>query len=336
MSRLAAVYDWLSVPTLMPSWDRLSRPRVAAWTLSLVAHTGLVLFVAWHFAPVAPRGTTSERAVEVGLAVRPAPIQQRALASENNSGEESSPQDSTSDFASLAEKVTAAVSQSEALALSRVLPQSSSGLTPDLLGSRGAFQPGQVGGGRQGRGEVGGKARVSLFGITGEGYKFVYVFDRSDSMNWFNRRPLRAAKAELLASLEGLGETHQFQIIFYNHEPLVFNPSGQAHRLAFGTEENKARARRFIESITAGGGTRHMEAVLLGLSLQPDVIFLLTDADDPQLTDSQVAAIVRRAGGVTIHTIEFGYGPPARPNNFLVRLAKLTGGQHVYVDISRL
>ncbi len=80
------------------------------------------------------------------------------------------------------------------------------------------------------RSATGGKARVRLLGIVGEGSKFVYVFDRSDSMNWFDRRPLRAAKAELLASLEGLGETHQFQIIFYNHEPLIFNPAGDPRR----------------------------------------------------------------------------------------------------------
>ena len=40
-----------------------------------------------------------------------------------------------------------------------------------------------------------------LFGISGSGSRFVYVFDRSDSMNGFGGKPLRAAKAELIRSL---------------------------------------------------------------------------------------------------------------------------------------
>ena len=53
----------------------------------------------------------------------------------------------------------------------------------------------------------GGKARVSLFGLVGEGYKFVYVFDRSGSMGGEGRESLRAVKAELIRSLKGLGHS---------------------------------------------------------------------------------------------------------------------------------
>ena len=62
----------------------------------------------------------------------------------------------------------------------------------------------------------GGKARTSLFGVVGEGYKFVYVFDRSGSMGGSGRDSLRAIKAELPESLKNLDTVHQFQIIFYN------------------------------------------------------------------------------------------------------------------------
>lgn len=316
--------------------EALGPRRAMAWAVSWLTHLGIVALLAWTLSEPPPKGTTSERATGVGLAVRPAPIQNRALHGENSPESDSPSQAAPTNYESVAEAIQAAVASSANSSLAGFLPKATVGVTSEMLGARGAFHPGPASGSIQSRGQPGGKARVTLFGITGEGYKFVYIFDRSDSMNWFDRRPLRAAKAELLASLDGLGETHQFQIIFYNHEPLIFNPSGQAHRLAFGTEDNKLRAKRFVESVTASGGTRHMEAILLGLSLQPDVVFLLTDADDPQLTDTQVASIVRRAAGVTIHTIEFGYGPRSRPDNFLVRLAKLTGGQHVYVDVSRL
>jgi len=83
----------------------------------------------------------------------------------------------------------------------------------------------------------GGKARTSLFGVVGEGYKFVYVFDRSGSMGGQGENSLQAVKKELLASLKNLDTVHQFQIVFYNQRPALFNPTGTPGRLAFATEQ---------------------------------------------------------------------------------------------------
>ena len=74
----------------------------------------------------------------------------------------------------------------------------------------------------------GGYARTGVFGVIGEGHKFVYVFDRSGSMDGHGGAPLAAAKAELIASLKDLGQMHQFQIIFYNEQPRIFSPTGVA------------------------------------------------------------------------------------------------------------
>ncbi len=75
-----------------------------------------------------------------------------------------------------------------------------------------------------------GKAHTSMFGVQAQGYKFVYVIDRSGSMGGSGPTALKAAKAELLASLNDLGQTHQFQIVFYNEKPALFNPTGDPHR----------------------------------------------------------------------------------------------------------
>ncbi len=86
-----------------------------------------------------------------------------------------------------------------------------------------------------GGGPLGGRARTSLYGIEADGYKFIYVFDRSGSMGGSGRNtPLSSAKANLLASLESLGDTHQFQIIFYNEKPTMFALAGHPDRLVFG------------------------------------------------------------------------------------------------------
>jgi hypothetical protein len=182
----------------------------------------------------------------------------------------------------------------------------------------------------------GGYARTGVFGIVGEGHKFVYVFDRSGSMGAHGGAPLSAAKAELIGSLQNLGQTHQFQIIFYNEEPRVFSPTGVQGRLVFGTDQNKYLAQKFVGSITADGATRHEEALEMALRMAPDVIFFLTDADDPCLTSQQLAHISHANNGTSINAIEFGYGAQSDPDNFLVKLARQNGGKHVYVDASRL
>jgi hypothetical protein len=178
-----------------------------------------------------------------------------------------------------------------------------------------------------------GKARVTLFGLTGEGYKFVYVLDRSASMGGSGRTALPILKAELLESLNGLEGVHQFQIVYYNERPQVFNPSGLSGRLAFATEENKSRAARFIGSIVADGNTRHDDALKTALRLRPDVIFFLTDGDEPKLSRTELDQIQRMAGGITIHAIQFGAGPQPAAKGFMAVLAEENGGKYAFVNI---
>lgn len=177
---------------------------------------------------------------------------------------------------------------------------------------------------------------ATLFGIRSQGSKFVYVFDRSGSMGGVGNNALRFAQQELLNSIRDLQPTQQFQIVFYNHVPVVFSPSGQAGRLSFATEENKARAERFIAAIQAVGGTEHEAALNTAIRLRPDVIFFLTDADEPRLSEVQMEGIRRRAAGIIIHTVEFGMGPASSSRNFIARLADQNGGQYVYIDITKV
>ncbi len=190
------------------------------------------------------------------------------------------------------------------------------------------------------RGSIGGnQTKTSIFGAEGVGSKFVYVFDRSASMDGYQGRPLRAAKSELIASLEDLDKAHQFQIIFYNDRPTVFNPSyPQPPRMLFGDASTKRRAQNFVRGVIAAGGTEHMEALKRAIAMRPDVIFFLTDAAEPQLSPNQLAKIrqLNNRVGATIHAIEFGAGPNQGGLNFLVRLARQNGGSHIYVDVTRL
>lgn len=179
-----------------------------------------------------------------------------------------------------------------------------------------------------------GRGRTKVYGLSGEGFKFVYVFDRSGSMGSSNNRPLDSAKRELLRSLQDLGDTHQFQIIFYNEEPSIMR-LGPVTNLMFADAANKKAAERFVNAIVADGATQHEPAIMAALRMQPDVIFFLTDADQPGLSPAQLDRIQRiNAGRTVINTIEFGPGPKIHKRNFLNDLADENHGQSVYIDVS--
>ena len=111
-----------------------------------------------------------------------------------------------------------------------------------------------------------GAATTQLFGVRAKGSKIIYVLDRSRSMGVSGGQPLKAAKAELIASLNDLEDAHQFQIISYNEGLRVFNPFlPLAPKPVFGTEQNKEAAVRFIRSVSPAGGTNHGEAIRLAL-----------------------------------------------------------------------
>ena len=191
-------------------------------------------------------------------------------------------------------------------------------------------------------------AQTAIFGLQGEGTDFVYVFDRSQSMNStfsfssegetvFSITPLQAAKAELLRSLGDLGTDNRFHILFYNHEMWMFDPGrGSQRGLIVGTDENKRRAASFIASVYGDGRTRHVPPLEAAIRMRPDVIFLLTDGedkDDP--TPAELARLRKLNKGRTkINVIQFCFEP--RTDGALVTLANENGGRHIFMHVSQL
>jgi len=303
-----------------------------SWLISMILHVVLVVILGFALRLSPPQGAAAARTAEVGIVLKHTEGEVDYFESESD--------------ASGSEATVAAVAEpgnAENLFPDQPPADASEALPSSLAIGPGSLEPGGVPGAgqmdigpRQGSRAIGGKARTRVFGIEGEGHKFAYVFDRSGSMGGSGRNALGAAKAELIASLKGLDKTHQFEIIFYNERPWRFNPTGQMNRMFFATEQNKALAAKFVGSITADGATRHEDALLLAIKVQPDVIFFLTDADEPAMWPGQLAKIKRRAAGITINAVEFGFGPQSDPNNFLVQLARQNGGRHAYVDVSKM
>jgi len=174
-----------------------------------------------------------------------------------------------------------------------------------------------------------GSGKTQLFGVTAEGGSFLYVFDRSLSMEG---APLAAAKRELIASLGQLKRVQQFQILFYNQNARLMQPQ----RMLFADENGKRQAESYIAGIQASGATDHVQALLLALRSGPEVVFFLTDADEPQLTAKELETIRQKNAGSIIHVIEFKSGPAQGKGETLRQLAEQNRGEYKYVDVSKL
>lgn len=304
-----------------------SRRPVSAWMLSLILHSVLVVLlgVTWQ---IIPKGAAIESDRTVGIVLVHQQQGKREYVDPNAD-------DAANDNSSATSIAQAMPGEGESPAdLSQALPGATQlaggGLADSILDATKL-----TGDGSQRRGGADQGTSTEVFGITGVGTKFVYVFDRSGSMENFSGRPLRAAKLELNRSLDDLDSIHQFQVIFYNNDPEIFKLNGRAE-LIWGDTESKLLARNFISSIRASGGTEHLAALKMALRMGPDVIFFLTDADQPKLTFGELQQVRQWNRGTTIHAIEFGAGPQLAVDNFLMKLARQNGGQHAYVDVRRL
>ncbi|MCA9129306.1 MAG: hypothetical protein KDB22_19605 [Planctomycetales bacterium] len=312
-----------------------------AWVVSLLFHLALILILGaiWRAQPKGTGGD-AERPVGVAIVFQAAGEEAFLLSSSAGGSSDASASESAALAAEALSKSTTESGQLLASAEQSILSQ----LLPGDVSAKGQAEQatGGVGladGGAQLSGNRGvPKVKTSVFGIEGEGTRFLYVFDRSDSMNGHGQAPLRAAKRELSQSIESLGEAHQFQIIFYNDTPLPYGGAATGPRLLRGEDRTKREALRYIRDMVAVGGTRHLDALKMALGLGPDVLFFLTDADTRPPTQRSLEDLWSRAarGGTTIHSIQFGTKATPDSDNWIKLLAEETGGKYRYINVSTL
>ena len=314
--------------------------QIPAWIGSIFLHTLLLLLLLFWFAlPPAEKGTPGER---------------HAVGTITLQSSDSVRQPAETQTTSLYDDTDLLELQSERLA-SAVLADRPT--TPILApGQQGdssphvstdvstanelsdAFQAAANTGKNTGLGNPSGEVTVQLFGTSGQGTKFVYVFDRSGSMEGGR---LQRAKSELIRSLNALEDSHQFNIIFYNHEFQPWRP-GPARRLIYATPSEKQAAIRFIESILPEGGTQHYRPLLEAVAHRPDVIFFLTDGESyDDLNTGQLESVERAnsrwGSGAQINVIQFGGGGwNERPSRSLEQLAKDNNGMYQFIQVPGL
>ncbi|MCR9294884.1 MAG: hypothetical protein NXI32_19365 [bacterium] len=320
----------------IPSLPELERglKSLPAWAVSLLLHVTIItaLGVFWVGTP---KGTGDSGDRPVGIAVVYEMAGKEEYAIDGGAAAAMASVDAALDSLPSQDAAGAGMPSTEQL-LSDLLPGTAA-VSGDPSDAAGALGLGEGGGALGANREIP-KAKTTVFGIEGEGTRFLYVFDRSDSMNGYGGAPLRAAKQELIKSLQSLAPVHQFQIIFYNDSPLPFGGlSGAGPRLLTGETQSKVAAERFVRDVIADGGTRHLDALRMALGIGPDVVFFLTDADSG-LPANEIENLQLRASrsGATIHAIQFGAGPNQSDGGWIRRLSNGTGGQYRYIDVTQL
>jgi hypothetical protein len=311
-------------PPRWPEWLR-TRFTIPSWLISALLHAVvlLILSLTLEFQSI---GQSEEYGREVGIVLKH---------SSDKPDVHETPADSVEVTTPVAIVPPEAPSEAPPVDLSQALPAPEDPLLgfgakdlPDL-GELLRSPPIRVEPAHQGSG----RSAVPFFGVKAQGSKFVYVLDRSASMG--TRNAIDVAKANLLASLEALDDSNQFQIIFYNLRYAMMPVDEKTGRFPFATGTNKELALAFIKKINPDSGTDHLPALKQALELGPDVIFFLTDADEPKLRPRQLEEIRRsNHSDARIHAIEFGIGPPLGEETFLYKLARMNNGSYEYVDVT--
>lgn len=148
---------------------------------------------------------------------------------------------------------------------------------------------------------------AGFFGSKGKGKSFIYVVDCSRSMygTRFDR-----AKAELVRSINRLGEDQKFYVFFFNDRTFpLFDPK-PAKGMLSANKNNKQRASAWIRNRKPDSTTNPTLALREALEMRPDVIFLLTDGelnDGVNDISLEVRQMLRNQNKskVVIHTIAF-------------------------------
>lgn len=139
---------------------------------------------------------------------------------------------------------------------------------------------------------------IGFFGTRGTASSVVFVVDMSGSME--NGRFIRAQQ-ELVKSIHKLHVTQKFYVIFFNsHAVPMFFPSTAADLVA-ATPLMKRKVTRWINERRTGQGTDPEEALLLALSLKPELIYVLTDGEFPENCRELVKE--KNTSGAVINTI---------------------------------
>ncbi|HSG73491.1 MAG TPA: hypothetical protein VLA12_23950, partial [Planctomycetaceae bacterium] len=162
-----------------------------------------------------------------------------------------------------------------------------------------------------------GDGNVGFFGTHARGRSFAFIVDCSGSMAAiFDTEPaengdpakprtrLERAKVELLDALRGMQADQEFSLVFYDEGSYWMSDLPDDPRMIPASRENIQHVAAWVKRQTTRGGTDPRDALKRSLSLNPDVVFLLTDGQIPPETREVVASYNK--SGAVVHTTCIG------------------------------
>jgi hypothetical protein len=153
----------------------------------------------------------------------------------------------------------------------------------------------------------------------------VFVLDRSASMGIGNK--MEIARREILATLARMSPSSRFQVVAYNRQAETVRINGQTG-MTLVAERNLQELWNFLSDLTPEGGNDNLHAFREAIALQPDVICLLSDADE--LTPGEVRTITNWNHGLSsIHAVTIG----AAPREMMQLLAKQNRGTCKMIEV---
>ncbi|HUG92365.1 MAG TPA: hypothetical protein VML55_16115, partial [Planctomycetaceae bacterium] len=178
---------------------------------------------------------------------------------------------------------------------------------------------------------------AEFFGVRAAGTRFVFIVDCSRSMSG---RRWADACAEVVYSVRRLGPEKFFYVIFFDGQAHpMFSEGHPESGLLAASDENVQRLEQWIARMRVGEDTLPCAAVQLGMHLQPDAMFLLSDGEfsDPTATYLRRNNFVDRGGtgydsGVVVHTIGFH---SRKGQALLQRIARENRGKYQFVSAYR-
>lgn len=178
-----------------------------------------------------------------------------------------------------------------------------------------------------------GKGGAAFFGVKAGGIKFVFMVDGSRSMA---RNGWEFARQELIDAVDRLKPEQRFYVIlFADKDYRMFGPKSESPTLMAPTLENKAKLRRWLYNFELVLQTKPLSSVRFAFKLKPDAIYLLTDGQFSDGTESFLKENNRREDAydgivprVVVHTIGFS---STNGQNLLSRIAKDNGGTYRFV-----
>jgi len=166
--------------------------------------------------------------------------------------------------------------------------------------------------------------RVEFFGTGAEGRSFIFVVDSSGSMEGSR---FRRAVEELRDAIRQLGPDQEFFIVFYNNSTYPLFYPREFSSMIQATQTMRKRAIKWIRNRRANGGTRPEQAVRVALSLQPDIVYFLTDGEIPP--ETRTVASRFNVYKSVIHTIAF---ESRAGEEILKGIAADNNGRYRFVD----